>query len=621
MNIRAQITVLIAGVFVILGLAAILIGKLVIMPSFEQLERADARTAMRRIEHALDQKLEQASIASRDWGNWTDAYRFAADGNHEFIAANITDVALKQIDVNLLMMVDPQGKVILARDEDLKTERPIGLDLTRQASLPPNFPWHADQLDTRTARGLIQTNAGPMIIAAAPILDGYGRGPARGMVLMGTLLNSDAVDAIAAQAQARVVMLPPPAAGPPASLKSTDVLVQVSQSFNDVFGHPLLQLRVDVPRDITASGKVAVKVAAWALLGAAVVVTLLLIVVLNRVILGPLAEVTRHAVAIGEGGDAAPLDLNRTDEMGVLAREFDRMVERVNETRMQLVDRSFQAGFAELAKGVLHNLGNAMTPIGVRLANLNERLRQAPAEEVEIAVGELAAPDCEPQRRADLEEFLRLAGMELAASIRSTQEDVAVMIRQTSAVQTTLAEQMRSARNEHVIEPVRLTELVSQSLEIVPDACRQRLTVDADETLRKLGMVRVARTVLRLVLQNLIINAADAVRDAGKDKGTLRLSAEIIRDQDVPQLHLQCRDDGCGIPPQNIERVFEKGFSTKSPETNHGIGLHWCANAISALGGRIWAASEGPGLGASMHLLVPLAPRENVSQAAASAAA
>ncbi|HUJ52287.1 MAG TPA: hypothetical protein VLX08_01915, partial [Steroidobacteraceae bacterium] len=67
----------------------------------------------------------------------------------------------------------------------------------------------------------------------------------------------------------------------------------------------------------------------------------------------------------------------------------------------------------------------------------------------------------------------------------------------------------------------------------------------------------------------------------------------------------------------NLERVFEKGFSTKSPETNHGIGLHWCANAIGALGGRIWAASDGPGRGASLHLLVPLAARETAPIAGA----
>ena len=68
--------------------------------------------------------------------------------------------------------------------------------------------------------------------------------------------------------------------------------------------------------------------------------------------------------------------------------------------------------------------------------------------------------------------------------------------------------------------------------------------------------------------------------------------------------HLHCtrRRLTSASPPHNLERVFEKGFSTKSRDTNYGIGLHWCANAISALGGRIWAASDGPGRGASMHL-------------------
>jgi signal transduction histidine kinase len=292
-----------------------------------------------------------------------------------------------------------------------------------------------------------------------------------------------------------------------------------------------------------------------------------------------------------------------------LAHELDRMVERVAESRTQLVDQSFQAGFAELAKGVLHNLGNAMTPISVRLANLGERLHLAGAEDVAQAVAELQAGVGDAQRRADLEEFLRLACTELAATVQGAQQDVAVMSRQTSLIQSTLSEQMSSARNEHVIEPVRLTDLVAQSLEIVPDSCRQRLQVQPDETLRRLGVVHVARTVLRLILQNLIINAADAVRDAGKERGTLRLSAEILRVADGEQLHLKCQDDGVGIAPQNLERVFEKGFSTKSPETNHGIGLHWCANAIGALGGRIWAASDGPGRGASLHLLVPLMAR------------
>lgn len=616
MSIRAQVSLLIAGIFVILGLAAITVGKLVIMPSFAQLERVDARTAMRRIDHALNQTLGQVAMASMDWGNWADTYRFVEDHNPEFVRANITEVALKQLDVNALLIVNEAGKVLLARDVDLGTDRALGLDLTTRSALPDDFPWRASLLDGHAVKGLLRTNKGLMLLAAAPILDGNGGGPARGMVLMGRLLGTAVVHGIAEQAQADLTLLPPrTAAGE--QIEETDTQTRVYRSFADIYGHPAMVLRVDVLREVTMRGKAAVKVASACLFAAAVLVLILLVVVLNRVILDPLALVTRHAVAIGEGGDATPLDLQRADEMGVLAREFDRMVQRVTETRMQLVDQSFQAGFAELARGVLHNLGNAMTPLGVRLANLGERLRSAPAEDAEQAVNELQSHGCDPARKADLEEFLRLACKELAVTVRAAQEDVAVMGRQTTAVQSTLVEQMRAARNEHVIEPVRLTELVSQSLEIVPDACRQRLTVDTDETVRRLGVVRVARTVLRLILQNLIINAADAVRDAGKDKGVLRVSAEIVREHDVQQLHLQCKDDGVGIAPQNLERVFEKGFSTKSPETNHGIGLHWCANAMSALGGRIWAASEGPGHGASMHLMVPLVGREPGSLAGA----
>jgi sensor histidine kinase regulating citrate/malate metabolism len=100
------------------------------------------------------------------------------------------------------------------------------------------------------------------------------------------------------------------------------------------------------------------------------------------------------------------------------------------------------------------------------------------------------------------------------------------------------------------------------------------------------------------------------VRDAGRDKGVLRFAAEIVRKDDRDELYLRCEDDGVGIAPADLDRVFEKGYSTKSPDTNHGIGLHWCANSIAALGGRIWAASAGPGKGASLHLLLPLVARE-----------
>jgi two-component system, NtrC family, sensor kinase len=610
MSIRRKMILLLALLFCVLGAVQILIQKNVLMPSFAELEREDAEISMKRIDYALDMMLEGLSLSATDWGNWADAYQFVQDHNPEFEAANNTPVAMKQLKVNLLMIVDLNAQTVLSSAYDSVSGAPIHIDLADRAALPDDFPWRKNLAEGKPARGLVQTNRGVMLLVAAPILNGSGAGQYRGTVMMGRLLTPVQVRILGAQAQTSVSMLRTGSAEPGDLITETHAATQVDRSYRDIDGRPIMSLRVEVPRNITARGLKAVKFASAYVMVAATVVLLLLVIGLNRVILRPLSQVTRHAVAIGEGTDlTARLNLPGRDEVAQLAREFDRMVGRVAESRQQLVDQSYQAGFAELAKGVLHNLGNAMTPLSVRVAKLADRLRDAPLGDIELACAELANEKAEA-RRADLEQFLRLGSRELAAMVKDAQADVAVIKRQSSIVQTALSELMRSTRNEQVIESIRLPDLVAQTLEIVPDACRQRLIVDADESLRKVGVVHVARTVLRLILQNLIINAADAVRDAGREKGVLRFAAEIVREGGGEQLHLQCNDNGVGISKDNLQRVFDQGFSTKPRDTNHGIGLHWCANAISALGGRIWAASDGPGLGASMHLMLPLNVRE-----------
>jgi two-component system NtrC family sensor kinase len=618
MNIRPKVTALVASLFVILGVAEIVVAKRVLLPSFGELERADAHIAMRRVRNALDLVVDRLALSATDWGNWADTYRFVQDHNSEYVTSNITSVALKELNVNNVVVVDLDGKFVLASELDLTSDQSLGLDFVARKALSADFPWRTHLRDGRAAKGFVQTNRGILMLASAPVLDGNGQGPVRGMVIMGRLLTAAEISRIGAQAQVEVSMSAQRSARLPEQLVESDTITHVYESIDDVYGQPIMTLRVDVPRQIMLRGHSAVTYASAYSLAAAVVVLILLVVILNHVVLTPLARVTRHAVAIGAGEDLTRrLDFSSKDEIGVLAHEFDGMVARVATSRRELVDQSFQAGFAELAKGVLHNLGNAMTPIGVRLSKLRDRLRTAPAENAEQAVAELASGGADAARHADLEEFVRLACKELALTVKAAEIDVAVMSRQAAIVQAALAEQLRASRNEHVIEAVRLPELIAQSLEIVPESCRQRLMVATDDSLKKVGVVNVARTVLRLILQNLIINAADAVREAGKEKGMLHVAAEIVREGSGEQLHLHCKDDGIGIAADNLERVFEKGFSTKSKATNYGIGLHWCANAIAALGGRLWAASEGPGRGASMHLIVPLGVRTSASIAGA----
>jgi len=612
-SIRFKVMTLLSFLFVALGLLELTIQRQVLLPSFSALERDDARISMRRVGFALEETLQRLQISATDWGNWADTWHFAQQKDPGFVEMNMTRLALRQLNVNAILIVDPSGHVLTYSARDLSSGQELPFDLVHDDRLPADFPWLHDMPTSRGVSGLIRTSLGVMMAAAAPILDGQGNGPSRGMVILCRVLGEPEIGLIGAQAQAAVARVDR-VAGPPPTGHSTAVdlvetreTTQVFQTLTDIRGRPVMTLRVDVPRRISEQGRAVVSYASVYFGAAAVGVLVLLLFLLNRLVLGPLAAMTRHAVAIGHG-DAfdSRLDLPPSGEIGRLAAEFDRMLDRLKAARQELVDRAYQSGFAELARGVLHNLGNAMTPLGVRLSSLEDRLRRIPAQDLAQASAELSDVATDAQRREGLIRFLQLGCREVVRTLESAREDLGVLKRQSAVVQTTLSEQLRSSRTGHVAEPVSLPDLIGQSLEIVPDDCRTRLAVESDVTLQRVGPVRVARTVLRLILQNLIINAADAVRAAGRESGRLLVTAEILREQDRDQLHLVCQDDGVGIAQENLQRVFERGFSTKPAETNHGLGLHWCANAVASLGGRIWAASEGVGLGASLHVAIPV---------------
>jgi two-component system, NtrC family, sensor kinase len=606
MNIRWKVGLLIATLLLILGISEVFVAHRVLLPSFTELERTEADTAMRRVEYALARTLEQLSVSTTSWGNWADTYRFARDHNKSFVNENVTVIGLKQLDVNAVAIIDVNDHVIAYGALDTDTNQPLKVDILGKAAAAAPASWRENLRRGRVANGLLQTDRGILEVAAAPILDGFGRGPSRGMVIMGRVLSVAQINELAAQAQVKLTVLPAAAGDSGKRIVETVTNTFVYQTIADIYGHPAVSLRVDAPREITRRGRSAVNYATACLIGAAALLLTLLILILNRVVLSPLARVTRHAVTIGENADLTNrLDFDRHDEIGVLAREFDRMVARVAESRSQLVDQSFEAGHAEVARGVLHNLGNAMTPIGVRLSVLQRRLRAIDSEVLALAAEEISATDLDGQRRADLGELLRLASGSIAQTLQAAEEDVGVITRQTSIVQSALSEQMHFAHNEHVWEIVRLPDLVAQSMEVVPDEARRRLQLEVDESMSEVGPVHVPRTLLRLVLQNLIINAADAVREAGRPVGSLRLVAHVDRAGDE-HLLLHCTDNGVGIAPEFLPRIFEKGFSTKSKATNFGIGLHWCANAVGALGGQVWATSEGVGRGAAIHVLLPL---------------
>jgi two-component system, NtrC family, sensor kinase len=617
MKLRFKVMLLLTALFAALGIALLFVGQRIVLPSFADLEAQAARKDMDRVENALQRELDLLAVTARDWGNWADTYAFMQNENAAYVAANLGENAIASLRVSVLAFIAPDGRYVWAKGQDLKTLKGIDIDLLSHGALPEGHPWRAAVREGRKASGLMRTDRGAMIAVLSPILDGMERGPHRGMVLFGRLLTDEELRRIGDQAQVRLARAPQPllksADRPPLeTLTDHDKVTDVTRVFNAVDGSPAITLRIEVPRTITERGHQVVSYAAVFLALAGGMAMMMMIVLLNCSVLKPLSRMTRHAVALGSSDDlTSRLDLKRTDELGELAREFDRMVTRLADARRQLVDRSFDAGVAENASGVLHNLGNAMTPLGVEVAALQAKLRDAPTTDIELVLAELERAPSAAERRAELETFLRMTSRELAETIASAQVDLDVIARNTQSIQAALSEQSPRSRSERIYETVLLPELIQQSAALVPPQSLRQLAIDLDPSMRELGSIRLPRTTLQQVFQNLILNAAEAVRDAGREHGTLRIAARVLENPHGERLHVTFTDDGVGIRDPDLRRIFEKGFSTKSPATNSGIGLHWCANAVGALGGEISAESPGPLGGAILKLILPLQPADD----------
>ena len=623
MSLSSKVVLLLCTLFLAFGAVDYVVQRKVILPSFESLEADLARTDMERVTRAMDGEMDQLLTFCADWGNWLETYRYMGGENPSFIADNMTESTIVAAGLDLVAYVADDGRFVWTKGLVPGTETALDYRMLDGPGLPADHPFMDAVRTGGTARGIVVTEHGPMMLVAAPVLDGAGNGPHRGSVLLGRVITPQVAGRLATQAQVQLEVSTPPAAAAAAGPDPVAPRIVQGTTHNavyrnlyDIAGEPSVQLRIDVPRAVTARGHDATGYALASVFVACAIVLVTLVVALRHMVLRPVSLLTDHAVAITEGDDLTRrMNFERRDEIGILAKEFDRMVDKLADARRRVVDQSFEAGAAQVTAGVLHNVGNAMTPLAVAVNSLQERLRGAPLGEIEMVLAELAGSEGDPSRRQDLERFLHLAVRELVKAAAAAGDDAATVTRQTEAIQSVLAEQLQARRAGPVIETVDLASLVWRSAELVAPDLRRVLDVRIDPAIRSLGSLPLPRITLQQVFQNILQNAAESVRAGGRDRGVLSVTAELESGDAGPSgLTVRFSDDGVGISREDLTRIFENGFSTKPRTTNQGIGLHWCANALQSIGGGIRAASDGHG--ATMIVSVPL-QRPPIDQARA----
>ena len=155
-------------------------------------------------------------------------------------------------------------------------------------------------------------------------------------------------------------------------------------------------------------------------------------------------------------------------------------------------------------------------------------------------------------------------------------------------------------KGEMQLGPVDLNEVVCEVLTLThSDLIQRRVTVDTTGLSPDLPDVFADRVQMQQVLLNLLLNACDAILPDGLDR-RVTIATEAAADGTV---ELSLADRGTGIPPEEMQHIFEPFFTSKADGL--GLGLSICRSIVTAHEGRLWADNNGDG-GATFHLRLPV---------------
>ncbi len=350
---------------------------------------------------------------------------------------------------------------------------------------------------------------------------------------------------------------------------------------------------------------------------------------LGGIILNPVKNLHTVTRRVTENADFSQrAEVISGDEVGELTIAFNRMLDRLQAKESELrsantkltgeiderkrleaklLETSRQAGMAEVATAVLHNVGNVLNSVNISANLIVEQVRKSKTtslakavqmlREHEHDVGDFLTHD---PKGKQIPPFLVAVSEQLAREQDTLGKEVQGLQTNIEHIKQIVAMQQDYAKVSGIHENLSINELVEDALSMSSGSL-SRHQVETVRDFAPVPQVLADRHKVLQILVNLISNAKQAMESL-LDGRCLTLRIGLGTPQSV---RVEVIDNGIGIPPENFTRIFNHGFTTK--KTGHGFGLHSCANAAKELGGSLAVRSEGIGHGATFLLELPIA--------------
>jgi len=357
--------------------------------------------------------------------------------------------------------------------------------------------------------------------------------------------------------------------------------------------------------------------------------------VVQRVISGPILSLAEVAGVISEKKDySIRAKTVSNDEVGLLTHALNEMMEQIQqhqaalveaneqledrvrqrtaeleETHKKLLEASRQAGMAEVATDVLHNVGNVLNSINVTATLISEKVGNSEVANLKKVADiisdnrdDLGTFLTQNQRGKHVPSFLIEVSKTLAQEQADTIDKLKSLNENIEHIKEIIKTQQSYARVSGVEVATSLAELVDNAIQI-NSAAIGRHGIHLVRDFADIGPVNTDKQKVLQILVNLISNAKYAMTKNESDKKEL-----VIRlyEREGQKVLIEVTDNGAGIAQENLTKIFSHGFTTK--KDGHGFGLHSGALAANELGGTLTVHSDGPGKGATFILELPFKP-------------
>jgi PAS domain S-box-containing protein len=273
----------------------------------------------------------------------------------------------------------------------------------------------------------------------------------------------------------------------------------------------------------------------------------------------------------------------------------------------QLIDTSRSAGMADVATGVLHNVGNVLNSVVVSTTLIRDRLRRSKITNLSRATAMIRGQNghlvdfltTDPKGKL-LPEYLCTVADQLNSEQSELISEMDSVGQHVEHIKEIVAMQQNYAKVSGAYENISPVDLVEDALRLNIAALERHRVEVVREFDSNLPKVNVDRHKFLQIFINLLRNAKHAMEHIEEHPRIMTISMAMTTPERVK---IVVKDNGIGIPPENLKKIFNHGFTTK--KDGHGFGLHSGANAAKEMGGCLTALSDGPGRGAEFILELP----------------